>query len=49
MKAITPGSLLTALRDGVHEITVPEDVAVRARQAVARMIEIGPSAGVVRG
>jgi quinolinate synthase len=49
MKAITPESLLVALRDGVHEIMVPEDIAVRARRSVERMIEIGPSAGVVRG
>jgi quinolinate synthase len=49
MKEITPESLLVSLRDGVHEITVPEDIAHRARQAVERMIEIGPTAGVVRG
>jgi quinolinate synthase len=49
MKAITPESLLVSLRDGVHEITVPEDIAERARRSVERMIEIGPTAGVVRG
>ena len=49
MKAITPESLLIAVRDGVHEITVPEDIAVLARRAVERMIQIGPTAGVVSG
>ncbi len=49
MKAITPESLLVAVRDGVHEITVPDDIAVRARRAVERMIQIGPTAGVVSG
>ena len=45
MKAITPEKLLTSLREGVHEITVPDDVAERARGAVERMIAIGPTAG----
>ena len=49
MKMITPESLLVAVRDGVHEITIPDDVAVRARRAVERMIQIGPSAGALRG
>ena len=44
MKMITPEKLLTSLRDGVHEVTVPEDVAVRARRSVERMIELGPVA-----
>jgi len=43
MKMITPEKLLTSLREGVHEITVPADVAERARQAVQRMIELGSS------
>ena len=43
MKMITPEKLLTSLREGVHEITVPTDVAERARQAVQRMIELGSS------
>ncbi|MFB3738585.1 MAG: quinolinate synthase NadA [Candidatus Velamenicoccus archaeovorus] len=43
MKTITPDKLLRSLRDGVFEITVPQDVAVRARRAVERMIELGPS------
>ena len=46
MKMITPEKLLTSLREGVYEITVTEDVAARARRAVERMIEIGPTAGV---
>ncbi len=42
MKTITPEKLLTALKDGVFEVTVPEEVAARARRAVERMIELGP-------
>jgi len=45
MKMITPENLLTSLRDGVFEIDVPPDIAVRARAAVERMIAIGPTAG----
>ncbi len=46
MKMITAEKLLTALRDGTTEITVPEDVAARARTSVERMIAIGsPSRG----
>jgi quinolinate synthase len=45
MKMITPENLLTSLRDGVYPIDVPADIAVRARRAVERMIEIGPTAG----
>jgi quinolinate synthase len=48
MKMITPEKLLRSLREGVHEITVPEDVAARARRAVERMVAIGPSAGSAR-
>ncbi|MEX0753801.1 MAG: quinolinate synthase NadA [Actinomycetota bacterium] len=44
MKTITPERLFVSLRDGVHEIDVPADIAVRARRAVARMIELGPGA-----
>jgi quinolinate synthase len=40
MKTITPAKLLRSLRDGVHEVTVPEDIASRARRAIQRMIEI---------
>jgi quinolinate synthase len=48
MKAITPENLLVSLREGIFEIEVPEDVAARARRAVERMIEIGPTAGSAR-
>jgi quinolinate synthase len=46
MKTITPARLLRSLREGVFEISVPEDVRERAFRAVQRMIEIGPTAGV---
>ena len=49
MKAITPENLLTSLREGVHEVTVPPEIAERARRAVRRMIEIGPSSQGARG
>ncbi|GAA3750938.1 quinolinate synthase [Spinactinospora alkalitolerans] len=46
MKMITAEKLLSALRDGTTEITVPEDVASRARLSVERMVAIGsPSRG----
>jgi quinolinate synthase len=44
MKTITPGNLLASLRDMVFEVTVPEDIRVRAARAVERMIELGPVA-----
>jgi quinolinate synthase len=44
MKTITPEKLLRSLRDGVFEITVPEDVRVRAARAVERMIAVTPDA-----
>lgn len=40
MKMITPAKLLWSLRTGRHEVDVPEDVATRARAAIARMLEI---------
>jgi quinolinate synthase len=43
MKTITPENLLTSLRECVFEVTVPEDVRVRAARAVERMIELGPA------
>ncbi len=50
MKAITPAALLRSLREGVFEITVPEEIRVRAARAVERMIELGPvTAGAGRG
>jgi quinolinate synthase len=45
MKMTTPELLLRALREGRDEITVPADVAARARQAVDRMINIGNPGG----
>jgi quinolinate synthase len=47
MKRITPAKLLRSLREGVFEVTVPENVRIRAARAVERMIAIGPTAGVV--
>jgi quinolinate synthase len=43
MKRITPPKLLRSLREGVFEVTVAEDVRVRAYRAVERMIEISPA------
>ena len=43
MKTITPAKLLRSLRDGVFEVTVPEDIRVRAYRAVERMVEISPA------
>lgn len=41
MKMITPAKLLRSLQTGRDEVTVPEDVAARARLAIERMIAIG--------
>src|SRR5206468_2208456 len=46
MKRITPPKLLRSLREGVFEVTVPEDVRVRAARAVQRMVEIVPAVPV---
>jgi len=46
MKRITPAKLTRSLREGVFEVTVPEDVRVRAARAVQRMVEIAPTAGM---
>jgi quinolinate synthase len=43
MKTITPAKLLTSLEEMVFEVTVPEDIRVRAERAVQRMIELGPA------
>ena len=43
MKMITPEALERSLRDGVTEVTVPADVAARARRAVEAMIATGPA------
>jgi quinolinate synthase len=40
MKMITLPKLRTALRDGVHEIKVPEAIAARARVPIERMVAI---------
>jgi quinolinate synthase len=40
MKMITLPKLRDALRDGIHEVKVPEDVAERARVPIERMIAI---------
>lgn len=46
MKMITGEKLLRSLRDGVAEVTIPEDIAVRARRAVEGMVAVGvPSRG----
>ena len=45
MKMTTPELLLRALREGRDEITVPADVAARARRSVERMIAIGTPGG----
>ena len=43
MKRITPAKLLRSLREGVFEVTVPEDVRERAARAVQRMVDIAPT------
>ena len=45
MKMITPAALLRALREGVDEVSIPADIAQRARGAVQRMIAIGRPGG----
>src|SRR5579863_7818955 len=40
MKMITLRKLRDALRDGVHEVRVPDDVAAAARLAIERMVAI---------
>ncbi len=41
MKMITLPKLRDALRDGVHEVKIPADIAERARVPIERMIAIG--------
>ena len=41
MKLNTPAKLLRCLRDGVDEVTVDDDIAVKARAAVEAMIATG--------
>ena len=40
VKAITPETLLTSLREGVFEVRVEKDVADRARRAIEHMVAI---------
>jgi quinolinate synthase len=40
MKMITLPKLRDALRDGVHEVKVPEEIAARARVPIERMVAI---------
>jgi len=41
MKVTTLPKVLSALRRMEHRITVPEDIAARARLAIERMVSIG--------
>jgi len=43
MKLITMEKVLWALEDMKHQVTVPEDIRLRAKSAVDRMLEIGRS------
>jgi quinolinate synthase len=45
MKMITPDKLLASLREGVHEVEVPEPIRERAERAVRRMIVLGQPGG----
>jgi quinolinate synthase len=45
MKMITPDKLLASVREGVHEVQVPEPIRVRAERAVRRMIALGQPGG----
>lgn len=40
MKMITLEKLAKALREGIHEVRVPEETAARARRAIERMVSI---------
>jgi quinolinate synthase len=40
MKKITLEKLLTSLREDVFEVTVPQEVADKARLAIQRMVEL---------
>jgi quinolinate synthase len=41
MKMITLPKLRDSLRDGVHEVRVPPEIAERARVPIERMVAIG--------
>jgi quinolinate synthase len=45
MKMITPAALLRSLQEGRDEVTVPDEIAGRARAAVQKMISIGQPGG----
>ena len=46
MKMITPEKVIRSLREGTFEVTVPTDIAARARASVEKMVAIGnPSKG----
>ncbi len=49
MKLITPEKVLWSLQEREHEVTVPEDVAGRARAAVERMLALGTGTAAPRG
>ena len=44
MKQITLGNILESLERMRHEVTIPADVAARARRSVERMVELGARA-----
>ncbi|MCE2901397.1 MAG: quinolinate synthase NadA [Gemmatimonas sp.] len=46
MKVTTLEKVRDALRYGQHRITVPDDIAARARTAIERMVSIGGRSGV---
>lgn len=41
MKTITLPKVLRSLQEGVHRVSVPDEVAVRARRALERMVSLG--------
>jgi quinolinate synthase len=41
MKRITLDKIARSLQTMTHQVEIPEDIAVRARQAVTRMLEVG--------
>ena len=44
MKKITLGNILLALEENQFQVEVPEDIAIRARRSVERMLEVGRGA-----
>jgi quinolinate synthase len=41
MKMNTPGSIIRALENNEHIITIPEDIRIKAKMALDRMLEVG--------